>query len=218
MLGEGEEKCPYLCIVVPTQPHQWCLLQYFIMGGRCSPLFPHPWKCDRRFTSARFHGCDLHIPVFSPSEGRTATMEPAPGVKSVELSPLETQLDLFAPTAGNGSPGSAAPSEQRSLSASLVWAPHSTLLPTKKQQQQQKNPSLKLETGASFTATWSWTQAGMESQEKTRPSVEQPPAHPMTNQPSASFAGCSSPLQPTGYEGYKYKTPPASPGSRGGFV
>lgn len=40
MLGGGEEKCPYLCIVVSTQPHQWCLLQYFVMGGGCSPLSP----------------------------------------------------------------------------------------------------------------------------------------------------------------------------------
>lgn len=60
-----------------------------------------------------------------------ATMEPVPGVKPVELSPLGTQLALLVPAAGNCS---AAPSEQGSLSASALGSPFQPT-PTKKQQQ-----------------------------------------------------------------------------------
>lgn len=105
--------------------------------GRCSLLSPPSMKQNRRLANAIFHGCDLHIPDFTPSKGTTATAEPVPGVKSVELSPWETR-----PCSRKLLTWLCCSRKQRSLSASLALAPHSSLLPKAKTQ-----PSLQLEAG-----------------------------------------------------------------------
>lgn len=80
-----------------------------------------------------FHGCDFHIPVFTPPKGRSSHYGASSWGEISGIIPswpcllLQQEIahlaELLPLSRGHCLP--------------LLWAPHSSLLPTKKQQQQQ---------------------------------------------------------------------------------
>lgn len=116
------------CCLYPA-PSVMGFLSVFYHGGKMLPSFP---PIHENVTGGLLMQYFMAV-IYTSQSSRHLKAEQAQwsqflGVKSLELSPLETQLALFAATAGNCSPGSAAP---LSRGHCLPLSPHSRLLPTK---------------------------------------------------------------------------------------